>query len=209
MPKFNISNITISNITSNKLLNVLPEFYSLKNNIENNPWHLNQTTFNHTILVLQALEKNIKKYKNLEKYLNQKVEKNTRRDILFLATLFHDIAKPQCQIISKEKWIIFPNHEKESAILAKKILKNFDLTSKEINLITKIIKNHDKFQIITNGKNVEENFKKEIKKLKSHFIELLLLNKSDTEGSNINDLMPEIYIQKVQFFHNKLINLKI
>jgi hypothetical protein len=209
MPKLDISNITISNLISNKLLNILPEFYALKNNIENNPWHKNQTTYNHTILVLQALEKNIAKYTNLHKYLNQKVEKNTRRDILFAATMLHDIAKPKTLIITKEEWIMFPNHEKESAKLAKIILNKFNLTPNENSLICNIIENHDEIHSFLNQNPNIFSLEKSKQKHFNIFVYILLLTKSDTEGSNLKELLPNLFQTRIKIFDHELSQLKI
>jgi putative nucleotidyltransferase with HDIG domain len=209
MHKISIPNITTNRLLKNKFLKELPKFYSLKNNIENNPWHKNQTTFDHTILVLKALKKNIQQYKNLHKYLNQKVETNTRQDILFTATMFHDIAKPQTQIITKEGWTMFPNHEKESANLAKNILKQFNLTTKEINLICEIIQNHDEIHHFLNQNPTETSLEK-IKQIHPNiFIYILLLTKSDTEGSNLKELFPSLFQTRIEIFDQELSHLKI
>lgn len=48
-----ISDITISNLESGKLKGELPEFYELKKVTENNNWHNNESTFNHTIQLLK------------------------------------------------------------------------------------------------------------------------------------------------------------
>ena len=104
MAKIQLSDITISNLNSDKFIKELPEIYALKKNIENNPWHLNQTTFSHTMLSLKALIRNFETYKHLETYLDEIVEKNPRKTILFIATLYHDIAKPITRKLSKENW---------------------------------------------------------------------------------------------------------
>jgi hypothetical protein len=48
-----ISDITIEKIKNDEFIKELPELYELKNVIENNLWHTNDSTFNHTLTVLK------------------------------------------------------------------------------------------------------------------------------------------------------------
>ena len=205
----NLKRITVSNLEKDKFINELPEIYRLKNNLENNPWHKNQSTFNHTILVLKALKKNIRKYKNLQKYLKQIVNKHSRQNILFLATIFHDIAKPETKTITKEGWTMFPNHEDKSATKTMKILQKCDITRKEICRMGNIIKHHDALHLFLNGTRADRDLEKLQKEFKDIYLELLLLSKSDTEGSNLRDLNSQDFKRRVSFFEKELMKFKI
>ena len=56
-----IADITIEKLRNGELADELPEFYELKDVIENNEWHNNDSVFNHTIVVLEKLEELLKK----------------------------------------------------------------------------------------------------------------------------------------------------
>ncbi len=205
----NVKNITVFNLEKGKLVHELPEIYRLKDDIENNPWHKNQDTFSHTMLVLQELKKNIKKYKNLQKYLHQKIDRSTRRNILFLAALFHDIAKPEMKIITKEGWTMFPKHEEKSAKKAAKLLLRINLTRQEIDRVCLIIKHHDRLHLFLNQDSTDIGLEKLQRKFKNIYVELLLLSKSDTEGSNLRELNPQAFKIRQSFYEKTLSDLKI
>jgi UTP:GlnB (protein PII) uridylyltransferase len=207
--KIQTKDLTLKNLQAGKFEKELPEVYALKTDIENNPWHKNQNTFFHTMLVLQELEKNTKKYKNLQKYLNQNIDRNTRRNILFLAALFHDIAKPEMKIITKEGWTMFPKHEQKSAKKAATILSRINLTRKEIDRICLIIKHHDRLHLFLNQDSTDKGLEKLQKKFKNIYVELLLLSKSDTEGSNLCELNPQAFKMRQSFYEKTLSDLKI
>ncbi len=199
-----ISNLTINNLKSGRFEKELPEFYALKKNVEDNPWHKNQDTFFHTMWVLKRLQENLKRYPRLKKYLNQKIDKNSRRNILFLATLFHDISKPNTKIITKEGWTMFPGHEKKGEVLAKKILRKVDLSKEEVERICRIISHHDVLHMAAGESDNKESFQKIKGDFHDVYIELLLLSKSDTEGCNLKELDPKNYQKRIKFFRKEL-----
>jgi len=57
----NISDVTIEKLKSGDLIQELPEIYELKEVIENTIGHINRSVFNHTLDVLENLEKLINK----------------------------------------------------------------------------------------------------------------------------------------------------
>ena len=58
------------------------------------------------------------------------------------ALLFHDIAKPSCMTLDQNGRGHFKMHPQLSAEMAEKIMKRLKFSSKDINLISKIIANH-------------------------------------------------------------------
>ncbi len=71
-----------NNIKSGKLADIIPEFYELKKVVENNDWHNKETVFNHTLSVLDNLEKIIRNSKKkIRQALNKTVGKNTKKNL--------------------------------------------------------------------------------------------------------------------------------
>lgn len=61
MQQIKISEFTIERIQNREFEKLIPEFYELKEIVENNPWHNNDSVLNHTISLLKELEELIKK----------------------------------------------------------------------------------------------------------------------------------------------------
>jgi len=69
-----VSAISVGKLRNKQFQNELPEFFELEKFIENNAWHNNDSVFNHTLAVLDELEKLLKNINNkIDSYLNQKV----------------------------------------------------------------------------------------------------------------------------------------
>ena len=67
---------------------------------------------------------------------------STRRLLLKLAALLHDIAKPQTKAIDASGRMRFLGHAKEGAAIAASILKRLRFTTKEINLVEIMVRYH-------------------------------------------------------------------
>ena len=118
----NIADISIDKIIGGEFQNEIPELYELKNTFENNRWH-HETTFEHTISVLSEYEKIIST--NQIDWLDVKINNNSKKSLLRIAILLHDISKNETMLIANDKTNSFPNHEEKGAIKAKNILKRF------------------------------------------------------------------------------------
>ena len=66
----------------------------------------------------------------------------TRRTILKLAALLHDIAKPQCKIVEESGRIRFFGHAQEGAAIAGRILERLRFSNREIKMVQKLIEYH-------------------------------------------------------------------
>jgi len=89
-----VSEITMKRLRDGKLVKELPELYELKDVIEINTWHDHDPVFNHTLNVMKnllALEKKLGAKGNA--LLSRRIGFHTRRELLFLAAMLHDIAK--------------------------------------------------------------------------------------------------------------------
>ena len=125
-----VSVISASGLRDGQFQNDLPEFYDLKSSIENNSWHTKDATFPHTLAVLESFESIRSKLtnNNINSYLSKKVCQHTRGQLLFLAIVFYDIAKPDTIIIRDDGTTSCPDHEEKCAIKIGTILDRFDLS---------------------------------------------------------------------------------
>ena len=231
MEKVNISVLNSRNIKSGKLTDLMPEFYELKKVVENNDWHNKETVFNHTLSVLDNLEKIIRNSKKeVRQALYETVGKNTRKNLLGAAALLHDIGKKET-IIDLKGIRYCPGHEQAGAKKAKKILKRFDLSEKESKIITDIIRNHGlihdiiglgdrnfKKDIVKNrglshivvgliNKDFQEEYKNFKKKFSNIYLELILLAFADTIGSYLKKTKPVEFRHRIDFYKKELKNL--
>lgn len=207
MKKIKISDINIEKIKNNKLTKELPEVYQLKEVIENNDWHNQESVFDHTLVVLEKLKEIIRDSPpKIFSYLNQKIDNYSRKDLLFLSALFHDIGKKET-LLKDNDITSCPNHEEHGSIKIKEILNRFDLSNKEKGVVIQIVKNHGLIHLVLDLKN--DKLDQEYKKFKlSHsdiFLELILLATADTAGSYLQIVRPEEFKFRMNFY-KKILN---
>jgi len=79
----------------------------------------------------------------LAQHFNQEVSSgSTRRVLLKLAALLHDIAKPQTKAIDANGRMRFLGHANEGAAIAADILKRLRFSSREIKLVELMVRHH-------------------------------------------------------------------
>jgi len=209
MEKNSISEITLEKLENNKLYDLLPEFYELKNITEDDKfWHLKDPVFNHSINFLKALESlmNTSK-KEVSDYLNQKINNHTKKEILFLGGVFHDIAKKET--IKKHDGIMnCPGHHEAGYLKTKKILERFDLSEKERERVALLVKNHMVLHLMVypENKKINKDYLKFIKDFSDIFLELIFLAISDNLGSQIKEMHPKEFDFRVNFYKKALKN---
>ncbi len=205
-----ISLITKTNIKSGKLATLIPEFYNLKSVVENNDWHHKENVFDHTLSVLDNLEKALLNLnEETKQFLDKKVGSISRKNLLKIATLFHDIAKKET-IVKNNNFTLCPNHENKGSIKAKEILKHFKLSDKELKFILNIVKNHGLIHKILPPEN--QNFQKEFASFNKSFFhniypELILLAFVDTAGSYLKKTRPAEFKSRISFYKKEIKNL--
>jgi len=67
---------------------------------------------------------------------------STRRSLLKLAALLHDVAKPQTKALTEDGRTRFLGHDKEGATIAADILERLRFSGKEVKLVEIVIKYH-------------------------------------------------------------------
>lgn len=119
---------TLANMNELGVLAVfMPEFKDLVGFLQHGVYH-NYTTDEHTLMTIQNVEKLEKDTSSLGKIFNSL--KN--REILYLALLFHDIAKP----------INISGHEIIGAEMASSIMHRLGYSEDEIEKVTFLVRNH-------------------------------------------------------------------
>jgi len=193
MKKIKLSEISIEGIKGGEFKELIPELYELEKVIEDSQWHSNDKVLNHTISVLVELERLYGSLDNkIKEYLDEEIDVYSRRKLLFLATLFHDIGKEQ----DKSE-----GHEEKGAIMLEPILARFDLSEKEKRFVIKIVKNHGVVHHILG--NPDENPEKKIEEFNKEtphiFLEMILLAIADTMGSQLKDNNPDEFKYRTDF----------
>lgn len=205
------------------LVNQFPELQGpelrLKETIENNDWHDNDSVYDHTISVfgnlLRDLEfsfiSNESVRLHLNEQLNSTVGKTSRREILLMAAIFHDIAKAETIIKNENGLDACPNHEAKSAERARQILTDHNFDEADISRICAIVAYHAIPHGITNPDLKDEDRKKIhtiAKNLKPNqedqgdiFLELMLLGLADTQGSQLQDKNAEEFDERVERYY--------
>ena len=209
--KKNIACLNKSNLVSGKLRTLVPELYELKEVIENSKdgWHDNESVFDHTLFVMSALEKLFLKIgKNLETILNQKIDKNTRKILLKIATMFHDIAKKETWTKDENGFTHFPRHGELSGQKTIKILDRFDLSTREKQFVADIIAGHMDFHLLLIPDN-SVNFQKDFLAIRNKFWgyiypELVLLDYADTIDAGIRKTRPKEYKYRMNFYKREI-----
>lgn len=209
MQQIKLLELTVKKIKNRAFKNLIPEFYELEKIIENNPYHNNESVFNHTLSALTELEKLFEKInKRVKNYLAQKVDFHSRRELLFFAAVFHDIGKKETLKI-ENNITKCPKHEKMSVEKLRKIIPRFDLSEKEKEIVIETIKNHGFFHDALNYP--KENLDKKIKEFQETypdtFLEVVLLTIADIFGfgGQLTKNYPEEFNFRINFL-NKIID---
>jgi hypothetical protein len=194
--KLNILSITSESLKKGDYKNFIPEYYALKKVIENNSWHINQNVFDHSVAVFKALEKILKldflkkeTENKIEKYLKEKIGDYTRKELLIIATLLHDIAKSELLIKDSSGKTSCPGHEIIGSLMVDKFAERFNLDKQGKDFIGRMIHYHGFVStiltLILEKKNSAKLFNYLKKSAGDIYIELLLFIYADILGSDL------------------------
>jgi putative nucleotidyltransferase with HDIG domain len=195
MEKIKLSEFTIEKIKNREFEKTIPELYELESVIQNNPWHDNDSVLNHTLSVVTELNKLLGNISDeIKKYLNGKIVNYSRKELLILAGILHDIGKKE---VLEDP--VFLGHEKIGAEKLRNILPRFDLTEKEREFAIKIVRNHDFIHAISRLEDADIKWSEFKKQNPDIFIEIALLTKADILGSQLKNNMPAEFDFRIDF----------
>lgn len=186
-----INELTVENIKSGKFEEELPELYDLKNTVENShSFHKNDNVFDHSVRVLEKLEK-LLITSNLS---------DSRKTLLRIVALFHDIGKKET-LITVNGFTSCPNHAEVGVAITKKILEKFDLEENKKQRILYLIHNHQAFFDIVRIDNleIEREVEAQLKKQKEYLPELILFAIADIEGSQLEKTNKEEFEFRINY----------
>ena len=208
MNKIKTSEFIIDRIKNKEFKDVIPELYELEGVIENNLWHTNDSVFDHIISVVTELEDVIERAnENIKNYLGEKIDNYTKKEILFLGSIFHDIAKKET-FIKEGDATKCTGHEEKGGEKVKDIIKRFDLSEREQGLVIQTVKNHGVIHEILN--NPDEDIEKQVDDFKEEhpdiFLETALLAMADLLGSQLKNNSPKEFEFRKEFLNNIISN---
>lgn len=92
----------------------------------------------------------------VETILEEKVWNKKEKQILRYAALLHDVAKPELQCVDAFGEHCFPNHAKEGAAKAKKILQRLKFDNETIDYVVRLVAAHSDYLVMEqeHGKNL-------------------------------------------------------
>ncbi|MBD3185124.1 HD domain-containing protein [Candidatus Poribacteria bacterium] len=116
--------------------------------MEQNDYH-HLDVWEHSLLSLEEFEHEpipeiLQEYsQDIDRYLkNQLVRGRTRKQLLKLAILFHDVGKPDARFVDENGRISFFNHNKDGALIMEQIGKDMRLANREVSFLSKLVKEH-------------------------------------------------------------------
>ncbi len=131
------------------LTQIIPEIEALRKTDQEGFHHLDVwkhslETLEHTEKILEDLKRLFPKfYRKIDKHLKEEVaDKQPRITLLKLATLFHDLGKPQTQSITPEGRMRFIGHEEKGVEMAEEIGERLRLSRKAIETVKREILHH-------------------------------------------------------------------
>jgi putative nucleotidyltransferase with HDIG domain len=196
-----IHDVSIRKLKSDELIKELPELYELKEVVENNSSHDHENVFDHTLDVLKKMNVITRQLKpEIKSYMNEEISDYKRKDLVFLATLFHDIAKKETISYNEEKTSCL-GHEQAGSQKASKLLNRFDISPQEKIIVLYLIKNHGEIHSLLDDKeNLEKNFDAYKRKHEKLFLEQIVMGFADTFGSHLKYSKPESFRFRIDFY---------
>lgn len=177
--------------------------------IENSNWHVAQPLSDHLLKTKEEVKKIIDTLgENYLAYLNQKIEQNTKKDLLKLVGLLHDIGKNVIGIKNETSEIYDPfkignmlkktsyiGHEMAGGIAVKPILDEVGFSKAEIHYVCQFITEHDfvhqAVEAIYNGKGRTATINQCKHKVGSLYPELLVQTLADMRAGTLDQTSKE------------------
>ena len=128
---------------------------------------------------------------------------STRRSLLKLAALLHDIAKPQTKAIDTQGRMRFLGHAKEGAAIAVNILERLRFSGKEVKLVEVVVRHHLRpLQMSQNELPTRRAIYRYFRDTADAGIDILFLSLADhlaTRGPHLNLAQMQEHAQLVEY----------
>lgn len=182
----------------------LPEYYALKATTENSAWHKQQNVFDHVVAVVRGLENTLtlpflseSQKQTVTDYLNETVDTHTHEDLLWVATLLHDISKSHIWFKEGDA-VRCPGHEYVSTAMVPQFADRFNLDEQELNEVIAIVRWHgfisDILQVIVNQPESTDRYWQLFESVVGSVnVPLALLMRADLLGSDLNQSNPNLF----------------
>lgn len=179
---------------NNKFLYELFDELELQEDVPPNPHH-HLKLIDHSIETVKQLEHLIKDEPEwVQQHLNQDfIPTISRFAFLKLATLLHDLGKPQTwEIDSESGRHRFIKHDEIGAKMAQKMLKKLKYSNNQIKYIAKLIKHHIYPSHLLQSESTEKAILRMFRRLESETIDIILLAKADRLSAKGEDITEAI-----------------
>lgn len=104
----------------------------------------------------------------------------TRKQILSLAALLHDIGKPGCRFVDEDERVRFIDHDRLSAKLATQVLRRFNASNNTIRAVNQLVRQHMRLVVLVHDRDISERARLRYLKATEPFTpESLLVSVSD------------------------------
>ena len=199
--------LNLHNFQTGEYFNTFPWFEVLKEIIENDFHHTQDSVFNHTVNVARSVEYLVAEKEIYSEYFNKKIQQNTRKQLLVISALFHDIGKSKTYSIVNDR-TFFIGHEEESYKITNDLLGNIDISEIEKKYICRIVRNHGRLYpfLKVNNKNIENDFKK-IEREVEYYSDLYLFVLADINGSQLKNKNIVMYNYLTNTINSRLENI--
>jgi tRNA nucleotidyltransferase (CCA-adding enzyme) len=165
---------------------IIPELNDMMNCFETEPWHWNESIYEHTIRTIENCPKII--------YLRR-------------AALFHDIGKAKCRTVDEKGIAHIYGHDIIGATMAENIMKGLKYSNDDIKVVSKLIANHMKPHLY-NSKWGDKAIRKFIVEMGDLMDVLLLLADADTINSSEKEFQCGEGVVKHNELRNRIKELK-
>lgn len=140
--------------------------------------------------------------------------KNIRinKPLLKIAAFYHDIGKPKTWTIEENGRHRFIGHDNLGGVLVCEELKHLNFSTKAINYISKMVKNHIYPAALVNNDDTQKAFARFVRKIGEDTPDLIELSRADRLSAQGPDISPEMveralcHLDNLLNYYNKVIN---
>lgn len=184
-----ISDLTISSLRKGKFPHQLPEFYQLRNVVENfPPWHYQESVYDHTLAVLceerKIYRSSLLSRRQIEQLQQKPFSEYSRQDLLHLASVFHDVGKLKTFVQNPEtEKTSCAGHEEKGAEMTREILsREFIIRPEEVQRVSELIAQHGNFCAFSRRQNTFQCYGNLRQQFPEIFLEMVLIELADTRA---------------------------